>query len=543
MDEAIERQKRRGSLTEVQTIELDKALLQDQLPGVDLDNFDFNKKLLSNKRQFLKATRLFWLYQNRDGCIFYDQKKWSRVKDKYLDFGLIYLPDIRATLPQVELIDELGLFNLINLDNTEQVYTKDDRAVIEFKRKAIAAREGIKRNLGLTISSDISPIYLINQLLFKVGLKLKRQRKRVDGKLIYVYKLDREILCDGDRRLILEAIERRYQMAIIENSSNKPSTVPSVETNIETEAQIEQPNIEVDGNSTVLPVPINIETEAQVEHLDIEVDGKSAVLPVSNNIETKAQVEHLELEVDGKSTVLPVPNNIETNRQVEHLKLEVDGKSTVLPVPNNIKTEAQVEQPNVELDDQLTVLRVPINIETNREVEHRLVELELQTSGPSAANYIDSDEQGKPSEIQPDLCSHFAKIYDSPEAIEQLALMLSPIDSPEALQDLNKCEFYDRDRYNKAAKLLPKSKQLELRSFAQKLNELEGDDRASSYLERWQREAGKKVKVMLDNAEKMVTKIGQFIGLKLVNYNCLAQVNIDGNIHYYQPKELEFYTQ
>ncbi len=43
---------------------------------------------------------------------------------------------------------------------------------------------------------------------------------------------------------------------------------------------------------------------------------------------------------------------------------------------------------------------------------------------------------------------------------------------------------------------------------------------------------------MLDNARNNVTKIGQFIGLKLVKYNCLAQVNIDSNIHYYQPNEL-----
>ncbi|MDJ0719176.1 MAG: hypothetical protein QNJ54_33945 [Prochloraceae cyanobacterium] len=57
-----------------------------------------------------------------------------------------------------------------------------------------------------------------------MGLKLKRQRRRIDGQLVYVYKLDRDILSDGDRRLILEAIERRYQMALIENSGNKPST-------------------------------------------------------------------------------------------------------------------------------------------------------------------------------------------------------------------------------------------------------------------------------------------------------------------------------
>ncbi|MDJ0719684.1 MAG: hypothetical protein QNJ54_36580 [Prochloraceae cyanobacterium] len=101
---------------------------------------------------------------------------------------------------------------------------------------------------------------------------MKRQRKRIDGQLVYVYKLDREVLDDGSRRIILEAIARRYQMAIIENSSNK--------------------------QSSVLPVPNNIETEAQVEHSDQEVEDNSTVLPVTNNIETKGEVEYLELEVE-----------------------------------------------------------------------------------------------------------------------------------------------------------------------------------------------------------------------------------------------------
>ncbi len=87
---------------------------------------------------------------------------------------------------------------------------------------------------------------------------------------------------------------------------------------------------------------------------------------------------------------------------------------------------------------------------------------------------------------------------------------------------------------------MPVAKQKELRSYAQKLNELEGEARPSSYLERWAGVRGKMVKVILDNGVEMATKIGQFIGLKLVNFNCLAQVNIDGNIHYYQPNKLEF---
>ena len=101
---------------------------------------------------------------------------------------------------------------------------------------------------------------------------MKRQRKRVDGKLIYVYKVDRDVLDDGSRWIILEAIALRYQMGLIDNSGNKPSTVPSVSN--------------------------NIETKGQVEHSDLEVDGQSAVLPVTNNIETKGEVEYLELEVE-----------------------------------------------------------------------------------------------------------------------------------------------------------------------------------------------------------------------------------------------------
>ncbi|MDJ0719500.1 MAG: hypothetical protein QNJ54_35655 [Prochloraceae cyanobacterium] len=51
------------------------------------------------------------------------------------------------------------------------------------------------------------------------------------------------------------------------------------------------------------------------------------------------------------------------------------------------------------------------------------------------------------------------------------------------------------------------------------------------------------VKVILDNGGEMATKIGQFIGLKLVKFNCLAEVNIDGNIPYYSANKLKFYSQ
>ena len=68
---------------------------------------------------------------------------------------------------------------------------------------------------------------------------------------------------------------------------------------------------------------------------------------------------------------------------------------------------------------------------------------------------------------------------DSRSAIEELARMLSHVDSPEHLRDLNQCEFYERSRFNKAAKLLPVAKQKELRDYARQLNEIEGSLRLS----------------------------------------------------------------
>ncbi|MDJ0719663.1 MAG: hypothetical protein QNJ54_36470 [Prochloraceae cyanobacterium] len=155
---------------------------------------------------------------------------------------------------------------------------------------------------------------------------MKRQRKRVDGKLIYVYKLDRDLLCDraplrgsaeADRGIILEAIARRYQMALIENSPNKPSAVPSVSTNIETEAQIEHLELELDGNSAVLPVDHNIDAKGQIEHPDLELDDQSAVLRVPNNIETKALLGHHLLEVELQTSGASAANYIDDDEQGE----------------------------------------------------------------------------------------------------------------------------------------------------------------------------------------------------------------------------------
>nr|MDJ0728349.1 hypothetical protein [Prochloraceae cyanobacterium] len=68
-------------------------------------------------------------------------------------------------------------------------------------------------------------------LLKKVGLQLRKQKKRVNGQLINIYQIDRQTLNDRaprsgryeDRITIQEASDRKYQMALIENGRNKES--------------------------------------------------------------------------------------------------------------------------------------------------------------------------------------------------------------------------------------------------------------------------------------------------------------------------------
>nr|MDJ0726937.1 hypothetical protein [Prochloraceae cyanobacterium] len=139
-----------------------------------------------------------------------------------------------------------------------------------------------------------------------------------------------------------------------------------------------------------------------------------------------------------------------------------------------------------------------------------------------------------------ELQEHFAKTYFTDEGIAELASMLSLVDSAEHLREINELEFYDRTRYNQAAKLLAKEKRQELSRYAKQLNEIEGVNRPSSYLERWRLKAGLTVQAVVNKAGSIVKEVGQFVGLELVNNNCMAKVIIDGMVNYYQPHKLEF---
>ena len=91
--------------------------------------------------------------------------------------------------------------------------------------------------------------------------------------------------------------------------------------------------------------------------------------------------------------------------------------------------------------------------------------------------------------------------------------MLSKVENSSQLMELTQQEFYSRDRFNKAARLLPKDKLEKLRAIAIELDRSLDRTRPFSYLERFQKVIGKTVRATWNNAGVMLSSIGKLKGL------------------------------
>ena len=118
--------------------------------------------------------------------------------------------------------------------------------------------------------------------------------------------------------------------------------------------------------------------------------------------------------------------------------------------------------------------------------------------------------------------------------------MLSKVKNSDQLMELTREAFYDRTRFNLAVKLLPKDLQQQLRSISDELNQSLDKNRPKSYLERFRSLVGKTVKAAINNAGGMLSNLGEFVGLEIIDEQSLARVIVDGISYYCQPDELKF---
>ncbi len=80
--------------------------------------------------------------------------------------------------------------------------------------------------------------------------------------------------------------------------------------------------------------------------------------------------------------------------------------------------------------------------------------------------------------------------------------------------------------------ITPVSKSRETLLLAVKLDIADGDFPASYYLERWQNKIGQVVKFIPNKVGKIMSKIGQFIGLEIINGQSFGRIIINGISHY-----------
>jgi len=69
-------------------------------------------------------------------------------------------------------------------------------------------------------------------------------------------------------------------------------------------------------------------------------------------------------------------------------------------------------------------------------------------------------------------------------------------------------------------------------AFAVKSDKADGDFSASYYLERWQNKIGHSVKSIPNQVGEMISTIGQFIGLEMINGQSFGRIIVNGISHY-----------
>ena len=170
------------TLTEEQRAQVIKAFLKQELPGIEENVKSFAdfiyKAVIKDKRKWLNGIKLSWFLNNISIAREIDIRKTNHQIEQFAN-GKIFAPDFKALIPKINLINKLGLFEIIDLNSSEQTYSKKNFA--KFKQKAYEKREEIKRVFGITVSQKTYEISLVQRFLQQFGYDLVRlgQKEKV----------------------------------------------------------------------------------------------------------------------------------------------------------------------------------------------------------------------------------------------------------------------------------------------------------------------------------------------------------------------------
>ena len=213
------------SATEEKLQSATKAMLRKELPGVSLTPEFVHRASVSDRGRWKNAVRLYWSCQNLDATMQRDLSTW-RYKLKQFSEGAVYIPDINTLSLQCKTLIRSGIFEFVSQQQISGQELIDESPEIRgFLDWAENHKKLLQRAFG--IKPDKSAVRFVNRLLGKIGLGLKviRTQKLPDGNKLRWYELDKDKLSDPDRLVILEALDRRWQMQQEEKISREQAWI------------------------------------------------------------------------------------------------------------------------------------------------------------------------------------------------------------------------------------------------------------------------------------------------------------------------------
>jgi len=181
-----------------------RAVLADNLPGVQLTKDFVYKAAIADRGRWLAHHRLFWMLSNPEKARILDKKQWHW----HLQKPLVYLPDIHTYSLQVKVLRDLEILDLID---PAREYCTNDQDVQRFLSLAIFMRHRLKTAFDLTVTEKSDPIALLGRLFERIGLELHNTRRLGPrGQQVRYYGINQSSFTDPDRLAVLDALTRKY---------------------------------------------------------------------------------------------------------------------------------------------------------------------------------------------------------------------------------------------------------------------------------------------------------------------------------------------
>ncbi len=220
-----------------------KALLKRRLPGIE-DSQRWNAELIYKLRYtepgFIEKQELFWLLKNPDVAKTLQQEKYHFLCRKFIEYEQVSLWKIKTRLATISALRELGIHELLN--NLDKEYTSESTEILAIWKKGHKTK--YRQVLGR--SPGQHPIRYVGSLLRMLGHGWQSKQVRVGLESIRIYQLDRQLIEDDDRKVILQCIGNKYQKYLSNEVEHLDWSLTSEVTELVKLAQEKQSELAID---------------------------------------------------------------------------------------------------------------------------------------------------------------------------------------------------------------------------------------------------------------------------------------------------------